>query len=572
MQRFNQGKLQQVCGYLWLLFLAFVLVLSTQNAYRQALGTEEFAYACDSFGYLVMAKEIREAASKSELPDFRLESKQTRLIIDYMKSQNVPVPLWDELVAPHAHHYFPRSNHVGVQYPPGTGLALALFPEGKAIYNLNRLVVWTFFLTGLLALIMAGIKRAWASAGLIVLALHLGLEILVRVGGMSFSIAAVLVPILLTCLLSLAALRLRIKQPRLAWFVALLAGLCLGYAMMVRLPVFLLAPGFLILLWPRSWRESIKGLPGAFCLALIVCGVIPVLLNQQHVAGAWYLPTYADVDAAVPTFKTVQKNFPYFFGDGYGSKENWALLYAVAGFMGFVTVVYLRRYEGSNSLGLSWKRLAWAGLAIWTASTLFFITHEITAPYYTAPGTFGAIALLAFGALAIESVSKPSEERAAGFHGRRLTIWLAVLLVILPGIGTLKRAWTNRITTPAPTEAVAHKPITLPPELADERAWVYADLLTGSLWYYARKPAFKIQFSNGETRTRLFRFVFERQEPQYIIQDSEAIKQYMDEIVKLGGALEKRGLVDGQPYFHIRWPESGPGNHHILDNPSGMYR
>jgi hypothetical protein len=70
----------------------------------------------------------------------------------------------------------------------------------------------------------------------------------------------------------------------------------------------------------RDWRSR------AFCRFLI---------NQQHVAGAWYLSTYASVDAAPPTFSSVKSNLSYFFGfDGPATEDNCALIVALIGFAG----------------------------------------------------------------------------------------------------------------------------------------------------------------------------------------------------------------------------------------------
>jgi hypothetical protein len=160
---------------------------------------EEYPLGCDPFGYLRMAREIRQAASKLELPRFRVESPQIRWLIDMMRSRNVPLPLWDEIVAPHAHHYFPRAGHVGVQYPPGTGVALALFPEGEAVHGLNQTVVWLLLGTGLSLLIFAGVKQSWVAAGGVALAVNLGLKMLARIDTKSFSINAMLVPLFLSC-------------------------------------------------------------------------------------------------------------------------------------------------------------------------------------------------------------------------------------------------------------------------------------------------------------------------------------------------------------------------------------
>ena len=145
-------KLPRIVVYLWIAVLAFSFYIAARSSYRQALGTEEFAYACDSFGYLRMAKELRHAYEHGTWPKFELESPQTRLLINFMLQNNVPVTRWDEAVAPHAHHYAPHAGYVIAQYPPGTGLVLSMFPQGEAVYRLNRLVVWVFIVMGFAAL------------------------------------------------------------------------------------------------------------------------------------------------------------------------------------------------------------------------------------------------------------------------------------------------------------------------------------------------------------------------------------------------------------------------------------
>ena len=58
----------------------------------------------------------------------------------------------------------------------------------------------------------------------------------------------------------------------------------------------------------------------------------------------------------------------------------------------------------------------------------------------------------------------------------------------------------------------------------------------------------------------IFKFVRERGDRQYLIQDSEQMKTYIAEIERLGGRLEMRGKVDGQPYFLVVWPNGVPSN------------
>ena len=546
-------KLKSILLYLWLGLNLAVILLSAQAAYRKSLNTEEFAYACDSFGYLRMAKEIRASFRERKMPEFRLESNQTRLLIEFMKSKRVPVSKWDEVVAPHAHHYFPVSDHVGVQYPPGTGLTLAAFPEGTAVYRLNQITIAVFVTAGIAAIAIAAWKKAWVSVGLAALAIHLGFTILGRIGALSFSINAAIAPLLITCLLVLMAATVQAARYRVAWSAALAAGLLLGFCTMIRLPAVLLAPAFLVLLWPATWRIRLNSLPVVFCVALLVVGILPVLINQEHVAGAWYLSTYASVDAAAPTMARVRENLSYFFGfDGPAAEDNWALIVALVGFAGFVLI---RPRPHPENKPLNWRRVALAGSMAWLLSVSFFLTHAVTGAHYMIPSIVVAVVLLGFGALSIEAAQSGANTLR---HEPRIIAALVVLALLFPTVAIVRGALTARSPVNAPAGPLAHPPIVLPPEVADEKAWVWADLLTGSLWYYARKPAFKIQFTDPPTRELLYKFVFDRGERQYLIQDSERMQMYMDEIVKLGGTLEQRGKVDGQLCFLVHWPQTGP--------------
>jgi hypothetical protein len=166
---------------------------------------------------------------------------------------------------------------------------------------------------------------------------------------------------------------------------------------------------------------------------------------------------------------------------------------------------------------------------------------------------FATLTLIGFGALAIEATTRVRPR----FDTRRVLSWVGLVLVLWPAVVTFTRSWDAE-NGPAPEQARTHQPILLPSELVDDKAWIWADLLTGSLWYYADKPAFKIQFTDEETRAKIWKFVYDRGERQYLIQDSEQMKQYIAEIERLGGKLELRGKVDGQLYFLVTWPNGIP--------------
>jgi hypothetical protein len=552
-----QSRFSRLLGYLWLGALAWALLLSAQYAYQRALSVEEYAFACDPFGYLRMAREVRRAVSNLALPQFDLDSPQTRLLIELMQSRDVPLHLWEEVVAPHAHHYFPQKGSVGVQYPPGTGFMLALFPEGQAVDGLNRATIALFLVIGFLVLIFAGTRQAWVSAGFVAMALYLGLVMLRKIGTDSFSINAALAPLLLGFLCIFAALGLRSwpGRDRLAWVTALMGGCLLGFTVLIRLPIILLMPGLLMLLWPRSWRPSLQDLVMPFGLGIMVTGIVPLLAHQSYMTGAWYLPTYGSADSAPPSLEPLWANLRYYLGGGRGSQHNWALLALCIGVGGFL--LYRPRHQPTR-LELSWTRLTVSALTLWGVPTVYFLMHHIAISYYSIPATFGAVLLTALGALTIECCAPPAGLRSQSARRGRLR-WTALALALVPGMATLVPAWLAYARGVVPIERPARQ-FVLPAELSATQAWIWADLLSGTFWYHGHKPAFKIGFTDPETRALLYRFAFERGEPQYLISDSATMQDLGREIVRMGGRLEPRGEVDGQPFFLIHWPEGGPVN------------
>jgi hypothetical protein len=144
---------------------------------------------------------------------------------------------------------------------------------------------------------------------------------------------------------------------------------------------------------------------------------------------------------------------------------------------------------------------------------------------------------------------------------------VALALALLPGIATLVPAWLAYVRDAAPIARPARH-FVLPAELSAEHAWVWADLLSGTFWYYGNKPAFKIGFTVPDTRALVYGFVFERGESQYLVRDSATMQEIMQEISHMGGRLEPRGEVQGYPYFLIHWPKGGPISTPMRDAPS----
>jgi hypothetical protein len=547
--------LRRILELTWLTALAITLTVCALMTDRKARQVEENPSFCDPFGYLQMANEIRQGAASRTVPQFTIETPHTRLLVELMHLHQQPVPLWDEMVSPLAFHYFPAADHVAVQYPPGAGLMLSLFPEGRALHGLNRMVVIIFLVAGLVMLVVAAIKRLPLAAGFFVLAQTLGLEIVAQLYNASFSMNSLLSPLLFSGLCLSGAWALKTDKKKgfyLAWFLTMIAGLFFGFGILARIPVVLLLPGVLLLLWPVSLRALHRSAWIPFGLGVFFGGILPLMIHQSRVAGAWYLTTYAHENTTPPAFARVQSNINYYFGPGRSSSVNWAIIVIFVGCVGLMLWSKRRKTIDAPAAflrRLSWSRLIGAAFTILAVSNVYFLTHEARVHYYTWPALFGAVLMLALGSFALEN-DQTATRRASGWLSRTITV-IGLLLSLAPGFIVMGRVWSHN--EPPSTEA-ARKQFSIPPELADESAWVWATQLSGTFWYYARKPTHKLTSTNGDTRELVFKYVRSRGEPQFIVNDDPSIQAVLDEIVQLGGTLEHRGEVDGYPYYLIHWP------------------
>lgn len=548
-------KAVHLLGYLWLVALAIALSVTALTTDRRSRQVEEYAAFCDPFGYLQIAQDTRQAATAHDLPNFSIENPHSRLLINLMKSRSVPTNQWDDLVAPLCYHYSPRADHMGVQYPPGAGLMLAAFSQGYALHSLNRVVIALFLVTGVVALSAGALKRSWLFSGSVVLALVIGLQMLARIDNASFSINAMFAPLLL-CALSLSAAFFKREQKSfwLAWLLTFVAGWFFGFAILVRLQIVFLLPGLLILIFPAGLRGLLKSGLVSFLLGVCVGGIFPIMFNQSRVTGSWFESTYGVGNTDPPSWKSFWPNVHFYFDPGKPSQFNWALPVILLGCIGFFLCFRRKPTVAAEHsfFSLTPLRLLLAAVVMWAIPTAYFLTHEVTGHHYPLATVFLTSLMLGLGILWLETQQlKRTSVRSSGK-------WLCVagtILAILPGVFVFFEAWSTY--EPASAERPPHV-FRLPDELADEKAWVWSSELSGSLWYYARKPAHKINFSSPETRVVVFRFVQDRAEPQFIIEDGPDMQRMKAEMVRLGATLELRGVVDGHPYFLIHWPAPRP--------------
>jgi hypothetical protein len=302
------------------------------------------------------------------------------------KLKEIGFPAWNDATRAPCHTLVPASKKLVMQYPPGTGLVLALFPPGFQVIPLYVSATVIVFGFALLGIFYARSKsEILLAAGFGCLAIYL----MINPAKASYSVA----PTMAACALAgfVTARLFLAKQPRDRLLLAGLAGLVLGVAVNFRLANLFLSAGYFLFfgfdfLRLRKLEAFLKG--GLFGVAYLV-GIAPTLIANAINAGSPFATTYgADPNDLKPP--------------GIDADVLWAYLIDLQGVLlilaGAWVVLILRLYRatGIRSVAL----LTLLNLAV---NASFFMTHFFN-PYYTIP-----ISMLSLWSLLFASLMRPAE-------------------------------------------------------------------------------------------------------------------------------------------------------------------
>ncbi len=293
------------------------------------------------------------------------------------KLQAINFPGWNDPARVPCHTLMPASNKFVLQYPPGTGFVLALFPSGLQVIPLYMLTSAVIFGFALLALICASTLYAVIVAGTFGTA---AIYLMINPTKASYSVA----PTMIVCALAgfLTARLVANGNPlRLALTAAI--GLLIGVSVNLRLPNLFLSGGYflsflLALLRARDRETLLQGI--AFGVAFVV-GMMPTLIANAINAGSPFATTYGAVDVVPPELKS-EVLWQYL-----GDPQFILLLIAAV----WTAVLWRgRRTPGRVAL------LVGANLAV---NLIFFMTHPVFTPYYTIPVAMLSLWTLLFATL-----------------------------------------------------------------------------------------------------------------------------------------------------------------------------
>jgi hypothetical protein len=310
------------------------------------------------------------------------------------KLKEIGYPTWSDPATAPCHTSMPAAKKLVMQYPPGTGFVLALFPQGFQVVPLYVLATVVVF--GFASL---GISYARSTSSILLTAAFgcLAIYLMINPTKASYSMAPTMVSCVLAGFFTARLFAAGLWRDRV--LLAALVGFLIGLAVNFRLPNLFLSSGyFLFFLVAFLMRPKIETfLQGALFGAGLLAGVAPTLVANAINAGSPFSTTYGGADIAPP-----ELNATIFLS--YVADMQFVLLVLA----GLCTVSTLRWRRGSGQTQVA---LVTAGNLL--VNLAFFMSHPVFTPYYTIP-----IAMLSLWSLLFASLTQPAEAVDGGLVGQ----------------------------------------------------------------------------------------------------------------------------------------------------------
>jgi len=271
---------------------------------------------------------------------------------------------WNDVKRIPCHTFIPAADKHVLQYPPGTGFALALFPDGFQVIPLYALANVTIFAFALFALFRA---REPVSLALTAMFGLTALYLMINPSKASYSVP----PTMMVCAAAgFLTARFFVAEKRHRFFFIVLTGLLIGLSVNFRLPNLILAAGYCLylagaFLLGRSRQNFLQG--ASFGIAFLI-GIAPTLIANAINAGSPFSTTYGGVDVAPPELN------PAVLLSYLVDVQFTLLAISVA------WTAWLWRFDEGRARQVA--LLVGVNLAV---NLIFFMTHPIFTPYYIIP-------------------------------------------------------------------------------------------------------------------------------------------------------------------------------------------
>jgi hypothetical protein len=308
--------------------------------------------------------------------DTDIARDEDHYLVDSLKA--IGFPEWNDVKRIPCHTLIEKADKFVMQYPPGTGLVLALFPAGFQVIPLYAVANVTIFGFALLGLFRA---REPASLALAAVFGFAALYLMINPTKASYSMA----PTMMVCAVAgYLTPRLFDAGQRHRLVLTVLVGLLIGLSVNFRLPNLFLSAGYFLFLAgaflvARNRETFLQG--AAFGVAFLI-GIAPTLIANAINAGSPLSTTYGGVDVVAPELN---------------SGILWRYFVDVQFTLLAIAAAWTAWLWRSNHP--SAKRVALAVAGNLVVNLIFFMSHPVFTPYYIIPTDMLSLWTLLFATL-----------------------------------------------------------------------------------------------------------------------------------------------------------------------------
>ena len=310
--------------------------------------------------------------------DTNISRDDDRYLAEKLKA--IDFQTWSDTTTAPCHTLMPKMKKLVMQYPPGTGFVLALFPSGFQVIPL-------YVLASVVAFGFALVAIAYASTVYsLMLVAAFGdavIYLMINPTKASYSMA----PTMMVCVLAgfLTAKLFVEERRRHRLVLTALIGLLIGLSVNFRLANLFLSAGYFLFFFVsflllRSKETLLQGM--SFGVTFLV-GIAPTLLANAINAGSPFSTTYGGADVASPELDSGVLR-------AYFADVQFVLL-VIAG------VWTALKWRSRHQSGMTQAALVVAGNLV--VNLFFFMTHPVFTPYYTIPIAMLSLWTLLFATL-----------------------------------------------------------------------------------------------------------------------------------------------------------------------------
>lgn len=347
----NNQKLKAAAGSIFLIILV-------SNFWTMRNWTERTG-VYDDLCYLRQAHLFERFGLGGFDTDIRLDDDQYFSTI----AKEIGYSGWNDPNLYPCHNKMAATGKTVIQYPPGTGFLLSLFPEGfqrVALYASADLAI--FFV----ALWAVWLSRTWGLIACSTGAGAMALYFMINPAKASFSIA----PTFMTCaIVGYLTVKMLTGSSRRSRILATVAtGFLLGLAVSFRLPNLILSAGLFIWLSMDALKTRKSNAIWTFVVfgASYLVGIAPTLVSNAINAGGPFSTTYGPSDL-------VPLDFSFSIAKEYISDLQGGLIIFI-----LALALWTLRSAGRNSVSVVVITNLFCNL-------IFFLSHPIFTPYYLMP-------------------------------------------------------------------------------------------------------------------------------------------------------------------------------------------